>query len=85
MSGEEKVEKAKTESAEGNARPAHARYLRWGNTEDVREIMQDLETGHFDIVLGSDLIYPEDVRVPVSPVSIMCLRLFFRGTCIWFL
>lgn len=61
MSGEEKLDEAKMESAEGDSRPAHTRLLRWGNSEDVRELMQDLETGYFDLVLGSDLIYPETV------------------------
>lgn len=61
--GEEKMNEAKTESAEGEARPAYARTLRWGNVREVRDLMQDLEIGYFDIVLGADLIYPEGVSV----------------------
>ena len=56
------MDESKTEMAEGDSRPAHARVLRWGNTEAVKELMEVLETGHFDLVLGSDLVYPEQVQ-----------------------
>lgn len=60
--GESKMDESKTEMVEGDSRPAHARVLRWGDTDAVKELMEVLETGHFDLVLGSDLIYPEQVK-----------------------
>lgn len=79
MSGEEKVDEAKVEMEEGEVRPAHARHLRWGNAEEVRELMQDLETGYFDVVLGSDLIYPQDVSHFFHVFSVCVSPFFFRN------
>lgn len=59
--GECKMDEAKIEAEEGDERPAHARILRWGDVEGVKDMMEVLETGHFDLVIGSDLIYPESV------------------------
>ena len=59
--GEGKMDESKTEMVEGDSRPVHARVLRWGDTQAVKDLMEVLETGHFDLVLGSDLIYPEQV------------------------
>lgn len=56
------MDESKTEMEEGDNRPVHAQVLRWGDTGAVKELMEVLETGHFDLVLGSDLIYPEAVR-----------------------
>lgn len=39
------------------------RALRWGDVGEVQELMEVLETGHFDMVIGADLIYQEEVRV----------------------
>lgn len=61
--GEGKEDEAKAEFKEGDEdRPAHAKLLRWGDAAEVRELMEVLETGHFDMVIGADLIYPEKVR-----------------------
>lgn len=61
--GEGKEDEAKTEFREGDEdRPAHAKVLRWGNAAEVQDLMEVLETGHFDVVMGADLIYPEKVR-----------------------
>eukprot|EP00904_Undaria_pinnatifida_P005607 jgi/Undpi1/2176/HiC_scaffold_12.g05562.m1 len=60
--GESKMDESKTEMEEGDNRPVHAQVLRWGDTGAVKELMEVLETGHFDLVLGSDLIYPEAVK-----------------------
>ncbi|CAM9445538.1 unnamed protein product [Ectocarpus fasciculatus] len=58
--GEGKEDEAKMEFKEcDEGRPAHARELRWGNAEEVQDLMEVLEMGHFDMVMGSDLIYPE--------------------------
>ncbi|CAN0262598.1 unnamed protein product, partial [Hapterophycus canaliculatus] len=63
IAGEGKEDEAKTEYREGGEhRPAHARLLRWGDVSEVGELMEVLETGHFDIVMGADLIYPEKVQ-----------------------
>lgn len=56
------MDEAKTEVAQGDVRPAHARRLRWGDAARVRELMDELETGRFDLVIGADLVYPEHVR-----------------------
>lgn len=60
--GEGKFGESKAETEEGDDRSVYARVLRWGDIEEVRTLMEVLETGHFDIVLGADVIYPEDVR-----------------------
>lgn len=60
--GEGKEDEAKAEFKEGDEdRPAKSRVLRWGNAAEVRKMMEVMETGHFDMVIGADLIYPEKV------------------------
>ncbi|CAM9787703.1 unnamed protein product [Scytosiphon promiscuus] len=73
--GEGKEDEAKTEYKEGEQhRPAHARVLRWGDVSEVGELMEVLETGHFDMVMGADLIYPEKVKkaewMPLMDVTV---------------
>ncbi|CAM9451428.1 unnamed protein product [Choristocarpus tenellus] len=48
------------EKSEEGCRPAHSCHLRWGNNKDAIQLMEEL--GPFDVVLGSDLIYPEAVK-----------------------
>eukprot|EP00903_Cladosiphon_okamuranus_P020583 g18894.t1 len=73
--GEGKEDEAKTEFKEGDEdRPAKARVLRWGDAGEVREMMELMETGHFDMVIGADLIYPEKTKkaewMPLMDVKI---------------
>ena len=49
------------EQREGEFRPVHARALIWGDKAEVRQLMEVLEMGQFDLVIGSDVIYPESV------------------------
>lgn len=64
MAGEGKKAESKIEKEEGEEiRPVHARVLPWGDEADVRELMEVLETGQFDMVIGSDLVYHESVSV----------------------
>ncbi|CAM9804838.1 unnamed protein product [Pylaiella littoralis] len=73
--GEGKQDEAKMEAVEGDGdRPAHARVLRWGDVGEVSKLMEELETGHFDLVIGADLVYPEEVKkskwMPMMDVKI---------------
>lgn len=62
------------ESDDGDNRPAHARCLRWGDSKAVEDLKQELETGEFDLVIGSDLIYQEDVSFKACLSSRFCVE-----------
>ncbi|CAN0298846.1 unnamed protein product, partial [Ascophyllum nodosum] len=65
VAGEGKTSESKVEAdeqREGEFRPVHARALIWGDKAEVRQLMEVLEMGQFDLVIGSDVIYPESLK-----------------------